>query len=68
MVQKVEELRAELHPPAFGDGEILENRSIHVPLARAAQNTTPRIAVSAGRRREERGLVDVALQVVLGGT
>ena len=68
MIQQIEELRAELQPPAFRDGEIFENRPIQVPLARAAQNAPPRVAVGSGRRGEKRCLVDVTLQVVLGGT
>ena len=48
VVQQIEELRPELHAPAFGDGEILEHRPVHVPLAGPAQNTTSRIAVRAG--------------------
>src|SRR6266478_6163690 len=30
VVQQVEKLGPELHAPAFGDGEVLENRPVHV--------------------------------------
>src|SRR5258708_2290320 len=68
MVQQIEELRSELQSPAFGNSEIFKNRPIQIPLARTPQNTAPGVAVRSGRRREERGLVDVCLQVVLGGS
>ena len=60
VIERIEQLRTELELDALRDGEVLEDREIHIDEAWAIEKVAASGAENKGRRQSERGGVNAA--------